>query len=88
MEQKSKSQIKREMKALQKLGEKLLGLSPNQIKKIKIPQELKEAVLFAKTLKKHEARRRQLQYIGALMRNTDPEPILQVFENLDQVKKK
>jgi ribosome-associated protein len=74
-EQKSKSQVKREMHALQSLGEHLVNLSPNQISKIEMPQDLREAVLFARTLKKSEARRRQMQYIGTLMRDADPEPI-------------
>jgi ribosome-associated protein len=75
VEQKSKSQVKREMLALQELGEQLVDLSPNQITKIEMPQDLREAVLFAKTLKKNEALRRQMQYIGTLMRDADPEPI-------------
>jgi ribosome-associated protein len=75
VEQKSKSQVKREMLALQALGEQLVGLSPNQIREVEMPQDLREAVLFAKTLKKREALRRQMQYIGTLMRDADPEPI-------------
>jgi ribosome-associated protein len=75
VEQKSKSQVKREMLALQALGEQLVDLSPNQISEVEMPQDLREAVLFAKTLKKREALRRQMQYIGTLMRDADPEPI-------------
>jgi ribosome-associated protein len=67
-EEKSKSQIKREMQALQKVGERLVELSSDQVRKIEIPEELREAVLFAQTMKKREARRRQIQYIGSLMR--------------------
>jgi ribosome-associated protein len=75
MEQKSKSQAKREMLALQSLGEQLVDLSQNEISKIEMPQDLREAVLFARTLKKREAWRRQMQYIGTLMRDADPVPI-------------
>ena len=75
IEQKSKSQVKREMLALQALGERLVDLSPNQISKIEMPQDLREAVLFARTLKNSKAWRRQIQYIGTLMRDADPEPI-------------
>ena len=75
MEQKSKSQAKREMLALQSLGEQLVDLSPNEISKIEMSQDLREAVLFARTLKKREAWRRQMQYIGTLMRDADPGPI-------------
>jgi len=101
VEQKSKSQVKREMLALQALGEQLVDLSPNQIRKTEMPQDLREAVLFAKTLKKSEALRRQMQYIGTLMRDADPEPIrkavakisrgrwqdIQLFQELEQWRK-
>lgn len=82
MEQKSKSQAKREMLALQALGEQLIGLRQSQIAKIEMPRELRDAVLFAKGLKKGEALRRQMQYIGALMRETDPEPIRKALDEI------
>lgn len=82
MERKSKSQVKREMLALQSLGEQLTELSPAQISKIDMPEDLREAVLFARTLKKDESRRRHLQYIGTLMRDIDPEPIQKFLDNL------
>ena len=83
-EKKSRSQIKREMKALQKLGERLVGLSPGQLKQIPLEPELTEAVNLARKLKKREAKRRQLQYIGHLMRRVNPEPIRSAFERLDR----
>lgn len=86
MEKKSKSQVKREMSALQKLGERLTHLSADQIKTIEMPEDLREAVLFAQTLKKG-ARCRQMQYIGVLMREADSEPIRQALDNLYQVKR-
>lgn len=84
IEQKSKSQFKREMTALQALGEQLVELTLNQIRTIEMPEDLREAVLFAKTLKKHEARRRQLQYIGTLMREVDSEPIRKALDEIDR----
>ena len=87
-EQKSRSQLKREMLALQKMGERLVELSPAQMEKLDLPSELKEAAILAGSLKKHGAKRRQLQYIGTLMRRLDPEPIQKAFERLDQGKKK
>ena len=80
MEPKSKSQRKREMMALQAMGRQLVELTPHQIEKIEMPQELREALLFAKTLKRSEALRRQLKYIGALMRDIDLEPISKALE--------
>lgn len=87
MEQKSKSQIKREMHELQRLGEQLVELSNEQITGMTIPQEICEAVLFAKTLTKHGARHRQLQYIGSLMRHVDPEPIQEALRDVVEGKK-
>jgi ribosome-associated protein len=84
MEQKSKSQAKREMLALQSLGEQLVDLSPNQIGKIAMSQDLREALLFAKTLKKSETRRRQMQYIGTLMRDADPEFVRKAFDEISR----
>jgi ribosome-associated protein len=84
LQQKSKSQVKREMLALQSLGEHLVDLSPNQISKIEMPQDLREAVLFARTLQKSEAWRRQMQYIGTLMRDTDPEPIREAVDRISR----
>jgi ribosome-associated protein len=82
LEQISKSQVKRDMLALQSLGEQLVVLTLNQISSIEMPQDLREAVLFAKTLKMGEARRRQMQYIGTLMRDADPEPIRKALEQI------
>ena len=84
MQQKSKSQVKREMLALQSLGEQVVVLSPDQIKKIEMPQDLREAVLFARTLKKSEHWRRQMQYIGTLMRDADPEPIQKALDEISR----
>ncbi len=81
-EPKSKSQVKREMLALQALGEKLVELSADQIEKIDMPSELRDALLFAKTISRGGARRRQLQYIGALMRKSDPEPIQKALDTI------
>jgi ribosome-associated protein len=82
IEPKSKSQVKREMSALQVLGERLVELAPDQIMKIDMPLELRDALLFTKTLNKGEARRRQLQYIGVLMRKADPEPIQKALDTI------
>jgi ribosome-associated protein len=84
MEQKSKSQAKRDMLALQSLGEQLVELSSGQISKIEMPQDLRDAVLLAKTLKKNEAWRRQMQYIGTLMREADPEPIREALDEISR----
>ena len=74
---KSKTQIKREVEALQDLGKKLLSLSKNQLKKVEMSDTLKDAIEEDGRIKKHEAKRRHLQYIGKVMRSEDHEAIAQ-----------
>lgn len=74
-EKPSKSQRKREMTALQKLGETLVSLSNTELDKIPLSEALSEAISEARRLKSHEAKRRQMQYIGRLMRDIDSKPI-------------
>ncbi len=73
--EKSRTQHKKDAMALQKLGEKLTRLPDDQLCNMDLPEELYDAVRFAKTIRKHGALRRQLQYIGSLMRSVDSEPI-------------
>jgi len=63
------------MHELQALGERLVELNAEQLASIALPENLREAVDAARRITRHEARRRQLQYIGRLMRSVDPEPI-------------
>ncbi|MDR2689803.1 MAG: DUF615 domain-containing protein [Azoarcus sp.] len=73
----SKSSRKRAMLALQDLGAALVALSPEQLKKMPLPEALQVAIAEAQRLAhQHEALRRQMQYIGKLMRGIDPEPVL------------
>jgi ribosome-associated protein len=74
-ERPSKSQRKRDMTALQALGESLLRLSAAELARIDLPEPLREAVAEMARISSHEGRRRQLQYIGKLMRQVDPEPL-------------
>ncbi|HUN94039.1 MAG TPA: ribosome biogenesis factor YjgA [Burkholderiaceae bacterium] len=74
-ERPSKSRRKRDMHALQALGERLVALPPEVLRRVEVPPELREAIEEARRITSHEGRRRQLQYVGRLMRNVDPEPI-------------
>lgn len=78
----SKSQKKREMAALQDIGTELVELGRDQLKKIALPEDLREAVRDAQRFTQHEARRRQLQYIGRLMRDIDPAPIRAALDEI------
>lgn len=73
------------MSELQALGEELVALSIDQLKKIDLPEELFEAVRDAQRFTQHEAHRRQLQYIGRLMRNLDAEPIRAALDEIKGV---
>ena len=71
----SKTKKKRQVEELQALGAALVELAPTQLAAIDLPGELRIAVREAQRITSHEARRRQLQYIGKLMRAVDPEPV-------------
>ncbi len=71
----SKTRVKEAMHELQELGAALVALSPGQLKRIALPEEIFEAVRDWQRFTKHEAKRRQLQYLGKLMRHADPAPI-------------
>lgn len=82
-QEKSKSQIKREMHELQALGKQLVGLPNKQLVNIPISDKLRHAVIAAKTLKRG-AVRRQLQYIGKLMPKEDEASIRTALNELQQ----
>jgi ribosome-associated protein len=71
----SKTRRKREMIELQSLGAALVGLPEGQLDQMQLESALRQAVLDARRITSHEAKRRQLQYIGRLMRDLDAEPI-------------
>jgi|JFJP01.1.fsa_nt_gi ribosome-associated protein len=73
----SKSQRKRESTALQGVGKELFELSREQLKKMNLPEKLLDALLEAKRLTSHEGIRRQMQFIGKVMRDVEIEPIEQ-----------
>lgn len=81
----SKSQLKRESHARQELGEALVQLNNEQLRKFALPDELLQAIKLAQTIKQHGGKKRQLQYIGKLMRNIDIEPIKQGLDDLKGV---
>lgn len=67
----SKSQLKRDMTALQKLGARLIDLSRDKLAQLPLAERLEEAILEAQRIRSHEGKRRQLQYVGKLMRDAD-----------------
>src|SRR5579862_4097802 len=79
----SKSKRKRQMIALQKMGELLVELPTAQLSKIPLDSVLREAIIAAQSFSSHGAKRRQLQYIGRLMR--DIEDITPIQSALDKL---
>lgn len=79
-EKPSRTQKKKEAEALQEYGTKLVKLRDDQINAIALPEEILHAVKFAKTLQ-HGALRRQLQYIGTLMRKHNVASIQEILDN-------
>ena len=79
----SKTRRKKDMHALQDLGATLVGLDPSKLKELGLPERLADAIGQARSITKHEARRRQLQYVGRLMRDVDPAPLLAALERME-----
>ena len=78
----SKTEMKREMSALQELGEKLIPLDKKQLATLNLPERLFDAVMAAKKITANGATARQKQFIGKLMRHVDPEPINELLAKL------
>ena len=85
----SKSSRKRQMHALQNLGEQLVDLSAAQLAKLTIDNEaLIEAVKLAQRISQRSGRRRQMQFIGKLMRTADAEYIANALDALNETSRK
>jgi len=78
----SKSQRKRDSHALQDLGTELVKLPVTDIDKLPLEDDLRQAILDAKRIKQHGALKRQLQFIGKLIRNSDADGIREAYQRL------
>lgn len=74
-ERPSRTQLKTQSEELQVLGRALAGLSAEQILRTEMPDALRETIAEYRRTRTHEARRRQMQYIGKLMRSVDADPL-------------
>jgi len=79
----SKSQLKREMTALQKLGAELIAEPRDRVKRVPMPEDVRDAILECQQIKDHEGRRRQLQYVGKKMRTLEEGEIAAIQRMLD-----
>ncbi|HEV2610701.1 MAG TPA: ribosome biogenesis factor YjgA [Noviherbaspirillum sp.] len=82
----SKSQLKREMTALQELGEELIAQPKDRVMRVPMPEDVREAILECQKIKDHEGRRRQTQYVGKKMRTLEEDEIAAIQKVLDSWK--
>jgi ribosome-associated protein len=83
----SKSQRKKDMLALQKIGESLIQLTKEQLAAIDLPENLLAAIQHMQSLTSNEAKRRQLQYIGKIMRQIVNESIKLTLKKIESIHK-
>ena len=83
METISRTKKKKAAESLQAVGEKLVDLPEAQLEFLELPGDLKAAVRDARGMKSHGARRRQLQYIGRLMRHCDSDAVQEALDKLE-----
>lgn len=80
----SKTELKRESTELQKLGEALLTLRADLMERLALPESLLTALAELRRISNFEGRRRQLQYVGKLMRALDEETRQAIRDALDE----
>ncbi|WP_151446555.1 ribosome biogenesis factor YjgA [Lacisediminimonas profundi] len=79
----SKSQLKRESTALQKLGEELVNEARDRVKRVPMPEDVRDAILACQLIKDHEGRRRQMQFVGKRMRGLEQHEVEAIRKTLD-----
>lgn len=79
----SKSERKRAATHLQKLGQRLAEFKPDEIAELQLPARLTDALADYRRFPSFEAKRRQLQFVGKLMRDVDIEPVLALLDRHD-----
>lgn len=82
----SKSQLKREMTALQDLGEELVSQPKDRVMRVPMPEDVREAILECQKIKDHEGRRRQMQFVGKKMRSLEEDEVAAIQKMLDSWK--
>lgn len=85
-ERPSKSEAKRHSNELQKLGEQLVEAARDRVKRVEMPEDVREAILTCQSITNHEGRRRALQFVGKKMRTLDEEEIAIIQRTIDSWK--
>ncbi|AVR95172.1 ribosome biogenesis factor YjgA [Pseudoduganella armeniaca] len=74
-ERPSKTEMKRQSDALQDLGHELVDQPRDRVKRVPMPEDVRDAILECQNIKNHEGRRRQLQFVGKKMRTLTEEEV-------------
>ena len=82
----SKSELKRQSNELQKLGEQLVDAPRDRVKRVPMPDDVRDVILETQTITNHEGRRRALQFVGKKMRTLDEEEIAVIQRTIDSWK--
>lgn len=82
-ERPSKSEMKRQMNELQKLGEELVEQPRDRVKRVPMPEDVRDAILECQKITDHEGRRRQLQFVGKKMRTLEPEEVAVIQRTIE-----
>ena len=79
----SKSQRKRQAQELVNLAKKMISMPENTFKKLPLDEDLRAELEFARSIKPHGARKRQLMTVGKMLRQRDNEELLDAVNNID-----
>ena len=82
-ERPSKSELKRQMNALQELGEALVAEPRDRVKRVPMPEDVRDAIPECQTITNHEGRRRQMQFVGKKMRTLDEAEVALIQKTID-----
>jgi ribosome-associated protein len=82
----SKSELKRQSNELQKLGEQLVEAPRDRVKRVPMPEDVRDVILETQTITNHEGRRRALQFVGKKMRTLDEEEVAAIQRAIDSWK--
>ncbi|MGW8394594.1 ribosome biogenesis factor YjgA [Pseudoduganella sp. HUAS MS19] len=82
-ERPSKTEMKRQSDALQALGQELVEAPRDRVKRVPMPEDVRDAILECQNIKNHEGRRRQMQFIGKKMRSLSEEEVAVIKRTIE-----
>jgi len=79
----SKTELKRQSDALQDLGHELVDQPRDRVKRVPMPEDVRDAILECQSIKNHEGRRRALQFVGKKMRTLSEEEVAVIVRTIE-----